>query len=549
MKKKYDAIVIGGGHNGLVNAAYLAKEGLDVAVFEKNSNLGGCSSTDETSWPGYKISTASYVLSLFTPGIINDLELKRHGLEIIPRRPSSYTPDLEGPGLVMGTLPSGENISYQEISRYSEHDAENFARYEGDLERVAKKIEPFIEMVPPNLSFRDFKENMARFGQTFKNLFSFGQDFEFACELMTGAATSILNQYFESDILKATLATDAIIGAMAAPSTKGSAYVLLHHVMGEAGGARGVWGYVRGGMGGLADSLKSCCKERGVDIFNEGYVRTVKTNEHGRVKGISFYNSSCPDLVELESSAVISSLSCESTFNYLVGRKNLPSRFLKSIDKIDYSSASAKINLALDQLPEFISGVDIERDFQILTGTTHIPNTMQDIENAFQDALQDKPSRKPILEMTIPSLLDSTVAPEGKHLMNIFVQYFPYNIDEIVGGKQTQKDVKEDFMDRCIDLINQHTKGDFASSVTNKQMLTPVDLEDKFSLTEGNLFQGAMKFPFQMSSFRPVAGYSDYRTPIKGLYMCGAATHPGGGVIGINGRNAAREVLRDLKKN
>ena len=548
MKKKYGAIVIGGGHNGLVNAAYLAKQGLDVALFEKNSNLGGCSSTDEFSWPGYKISSASYVLSLFTPEIIKDLELKKHGLDIISRKPSSYTPDLEGPGLVMGNLPSGKDISFQEIARYSLHDAENFARYEGDLERVARKIEPLIEMVPPNLSFRDFRENVSRFGEAFRTLFNLGKDFEFASELMTGAATPVLNEYFESDILKATLATDAIIGAMVAPSSKGSAYVLLHHVMGEAGGARGVWGYVRGGMGGLASALESCCIENRVDIFKDSFVRHVNVNEHGRAKGVLLFNPESSEPIDLESSTVISSLDCHRTFNYLVGRENLPTRFLKAIEKIDYSSGSLKINLALDQLPEFISGVDVERDFEFRTGTIHIPNTMQDIESAFQDALQGRPSKKPILEMTIPSILDPTISPEGKHLANIFVQYAPYELDESLGGRNAWYKVKDSFADSCIDLINQHTKNDFASSIIHRQVLTPKDLEGLFGLFGGNLFQGAMKFPSNMGSFRPVAGYSDYRTPIKGLYMCGAATHPGGGVIGINGRNAAREVLRDLKK-
>jgi phytoene dehydrogenase-like protein len=353
-----------------------------------------------------------------------------------------------------------------------------------------------------------------------------------AIELLTGAAAPILNRWFESEILKTTLATDAIIGAFTSPYQEGSAYVLMHHVMGEAGGARGVWGYVRGGMGGLADSLEKSCLELGVDIRRETSVDKILIDEKGRAYGVSANNE------VLDSKIVVSSVDPNLTFNHFIGKKHLPEDFFEAIMKIDYSSASAKINLALDRLPDF-NGVKRVWSSS-LKGTIHISPSMQYIEKAFDDAKYGYPSKNPVLEITIPSTVDSTLAPEGKHVMNIFVQYAPYNLKN-----GNWDDEKKEFGERCVDIIEEYSPG-FKDSILHTEVVSPLDLERIYGLTGGNIFQGAMKLS-QMFVMRPVAGWSDYRTPIKGVYMCGSAAHPGGGVMGTCGRNAAREILKDLK--
>lgn len=552
MHDKYDAVVIGGGHNGLVAAAYLGKAGKRVALIERNRTLGGCSSTDDTSWPGYKISSAAYVISLFQPKIIKELELKdRYGLTIIPRNPSSFTPDLEGPGLVLGNHPNGQSLTHTEISRYSKTDAESFSRYEKHLENIVKKIEPIIEEVPFNLQpFKNFSRlgvDLSQFLKTSVCMASLGSNLPHAFELFTGAATPILDRWFESDILKATLATDAIIGTHLAPSQKGSAYVLLHHVMGEAGGARGVWGYVQSGMGGLADALELACIDAQVDILKKHQVTKIMTNYSGRAVGVTveYGAGSNKTSSDIKTDVVVSSLDCNLTFFELLKSQGLSQKNIKKFQRIDYTSASLKMNLALDKLPKFRLGKEIARDFNPLTGTIHIPNTMQAIESAYADSQSGKPSECPILEMSIPSTVDPTVAPAGKHIMGIFIQYAPYQLNDHLGGPSGWDSLKDEFGNQCVDIIEEHAPG-FKDSIIHRQIITPLDLEKKFGLTQGNIFQGAMKFPMSMGPFRPIIGYADHRTPIKGLYLCGAATHPGGGVMGICGKNAALEILKDL---
>ena len=538
MKNKTDCIIIGGGHNGFTAAGYLAKAGKKVTILEKRNVLGGCSSTEEL-WDGFKISRTSYVISLFEPQIIKDLKLKENGLKILPRNPSSFTPDLNGPGLVLGH--SAENNA-KEIKRYNSNDAINYPLYESKLEKVAKTIETIISEIPPNLPINSKKmglveilKDLYKCGKLGKNALSLGDEIPFAVELMTGSTTPILERYFKSDILKATLATDAIIGAFISPSQTGSAYVLLHHVMGEAGGARGRWGYVEGGMGGLVDSLEKTCSDLGVEVFRNSPVKEIVVGNNKETRGVILDNGEF-----IEAKVVVSSLDSNLTFNHLVGMEHLPSGFYNNISNLDYSSASAKINLALDKLPNFCSMQD--RDESCLNGTIHISPTMEYIEKAFDDAKYGHPSSNPILEMTIPSTIDKTLAPEGKHVMNIFVQYAPYKLNPIHGSWDN---IKERFADRCCDIIEKYAPG-FKDSILHREILSPLDLEREYGLTGGNIFHGAMNFS-QMFSFRPVGGWADHKTPVDGLYMCGAATHPGGGVMGTCGKHAAEVILRDLK--
>lgn len=536
MKRNYDCLIIGGGHNGLVAAAYLAKAGKSVAVLERRHVLGGCANTEEL-WPGYRVSTAAYVISLFLPEIIRDLRLKQHGLEVLPRNPSSFTPTPDGRSLTMGP----DSVATQrEIAKFSKRDAEAYPKYEALLERIAACLEPVLSESAPSLlplpkSFRKLglgarMRDTGKLMSLYQAFSSLEGDLPEAIEFLTGAARPILERWFESDVLRATLATDAIIGAFASISSPGTAYVLLHHVMGEAGGARGVWGYVRGGMGGLADALQASCEQLRVDIYREAPVREIVVKKQ-RVEGVVL-----EDGKYLAAPIVASSVDANLTFLKFVDQQHLPAEFREAIQRIDYASASAKINVALNELPRFDC---LPEPGPHLNGTLHISPGLEYIEKAYTDALLGLPSEDPILEITIPSTVDPTVAPEGKHVMSMFVQYAPYRLKE-----GTWDERKEAFADRCIETLAKYAPN-VPAAIEHRQILSPLDLERTFGLTGGNIMQGAMHL-HQLFSMRPTAGWADHRSPIRGLYLCGAASHPGGGVLGACGRNASVEILRDF---
>ncbi|NOY30172.1 MAG: NAD(P)/FAD-dependent oxidoreductase [Planctomycetes bacterium] len=534
---KFDCLIIGGGHNGLVCAAYLAKAGRKVCVLERRHVLGGCATTEEL-WPGYKISTAAYVISLFQTQILRDLRLKEYGLKILPRSPSSFTPLPDGRSLTMGP---DETLNQREIGKFSMRDAAAYPRYEALLGRVAAALEPTLSQSAPDplplpkawrkiglaKKLRDGKK-LLDMHRAIKGL---GADLPEAVELLTGAARPILERWFESDVLMATLATDAIIGAFTSISSPGSAYVLLHHVMGEAGGARGVWGYVEGGMGGLADALEGACQELGVEIRRESPVHSIHTGRSG-VVGVGLEDGS-----QLSAAVVASSVDAHLTFEKLLSPDVLPEEFREAIARIDYSSASAKVNLALSEPPKFTChpNVGVGPHHQ---GTMHIGPSLDYLDRAYDDAKYGRPSDEPILELTMPTSVDSTIAPAGKHILSMFVQYAPYKLAE-----GNWDDRKEAFGDRCVEMLARYAPN-VPAAIEHRQVLSPLDLERTFGLTGGNIMQGAMS-PHQLYCFRPVAGWADHRSPVPGLYLCGAASHPGGGVMGACGRNAATEILRD----
>ncbi len=554
---KLDAIIIGGGHNGLVCAAYLARAGKRVCVLERRHVLGGCATTEEL-WPGYKVSTAAYVISLFLPQIIRELKLKQYGLNVLPRNPSSFTPLPDGRSLLLGPDPE---LCRREISKFSAKDAEAYPRYNAFLERVAAVLEPVLSQAAPDpLPLPDDWRHIG-LGKRFRDLkklwslrsalAELGDDLPATVELLTAAARPILDRWFETDVLKATLATDAIIGAFLAISSPGSAYVLLHHVMGEAGGARGVWGYVQGGMGGLAASLAAAATDLGVDIRRESPVAHILTHR-GRAVGVRL-----EDGTQFDADIVASSVDAHLTFEKFLGPDELPAFFSDAVSKIDYASASAKINLALSEPPQFTcipeKGVGPHHH-----GTMHIGPTLDYLERAYDDAKYGRPSDRPILEMTMATSVDHTIAPPGKHLLSIFVQYAPYKLSAAAtnypnqpqaeasgptGPASSWDDIKERFADRCIETLAEYAPN-IPSAIEHRQVLSPLDLERTFGITGGNIMQGAMN-PHQLFCFRPVAGWADHRTPVKGLYLCGAASHPGGGVLGACGKNAAEEILRD----
>jgi phytoene dehydrogenase-like protein len=529
---RFDAVVIGAGHNGLVTACYLARAGLRVLVLERRYVVGGACVTEET-FPGFKVSTAAYVNSLFHTAIVRDLNLGAHGYEVLPRDPSSFTPFPDGRSLIMG--PDAE-LTRKEIAKFSARDAERYPQYEEMLERVAAVVEPTLTMAPPDLQ-------RPRLGDL-RTLFSLGREFRRlgdgageAVEILTGAARPILDHWFESEELKGTLATDAIIGAMASPSIPGTAYVLFHHVMGEAGGARGVWGYMRGGMGGITQALAAAARDLGADIRCDAEVARILVRD-GRAAGVALASGD-----EFYAPVVASNADARVTFLGLLDRDALPEAFVADVERISYASASVKINVALAELPSFLALPGTEAGPQH-RGTIHICPDQDYIERAFDDAKYGRPSAEPVLECTIPSVVDPTVAPPGRHLMSMFVQYAPYELRD-----GSWDDEREAFADRCFDVLDEYAPN-FKRSVIARQVLAPVDLERVFNLTGGNIFQGAMT-PGQLFAFRPVPGYARYRTPISGLYLCGAAAHPGGGVMGTPGLNAAREILgrRRLRSN
>lgn len=533
----YDCIIIGGGHNGLVAAAYLAKAGRKVCVLERRHVLGGCAATEEL-WPGYKVSTAAYVISLFQMQILRELRLKEYGLTILPRSPSSFTPLPDGRSLLMGPDAA---LCQREIGKFSMRDAAAYPRYEALLERVAATLEPVLgEAAPDPLPLptswrkigigkrlRDAKK-VLDMHQAMKSL---GADLPEAVELLTGAARPILERWFETDVLRATLATDAIIGAFTSISSPGSAYVLLHHVMGEAGGARGVWGYVQGGMGGLSAALAAACVDLGVEIRRESPVHAIHTDKHGAC-GVGLEDGS-----QLSSRVVASSVDAHLTFERLLAPDVLPEEFRQAVARIDYSSASAKVNLALSEPPRFTC-VPTEGVGPYHHGTMHIGPSLAYLERAYDDAKYGRPSEKPILECTMATSVDSSIAPPGKHILSMFVQFAPY---QLAAGNWD--DLRESFGDRCVETLAEYAPN-IPGAIEHRQVLTPLDLERTFGITGGNIMQGAMPM-HQLYFFRPVAGWADHRTPVPGLYLCGAASHPGGGVMGACGRNAATEILRD----
>eukprot|EP00742_Colponemidia_sp_Colp-10_P008874 GILJ01009638.1.p1 GENE.GILJ01009638.1~~GILJ01009638.1.p1 ORF type:complete len:581 (+),score=102.40 GILJ01009638.1:22-1743(+) len=535
--QKWDAVIVGGGHNGLVASAYLAKEGKKVLLLERRHILGGAAVTEELH-PGFKYSRASYVLSLLRPTIKKDLELEKHGLKLLPRSPSSFTPMKDGRYLLLG--PDGK-LNHQEISKFSVKDAEAFDKYEGMLEKCAEFIDPMLDEVPLELHKKQpLKEQLSTLktvGGIASRAWKMGRHLTGFWEVLTAPASYILDKWFESEVLKATIATDGVIGAMVSPSTPGSGYVLLHHVMGETNGARGVWAYVQGGMGALSDAIAKAAVSHGARLETNQTVQRIVVN-NGKVQGVQLADGSV-----ISAPIVLSNATPHITYTKLVDPSLLPAEFNSHIRLIDYTAPQTKINMAVDRLPNFkaIPNGPDNQPGPHHRGTIHLgAETMAELEQCFNDAKEGQCSSRPLIEMTIPSALDSTIAPPGKHVVQLFVQYTPYQLKD---GSWKDPQQKEKFFNRCMDVIEEYAPG-FRSSVLHKDILTPVDLEEVFNLTGGNIFHGSVSL-HNLYFRRPAPGYADYRSPIEGLYLCGAGAHPGGGVMGAAGRNCASVVLKD----
>ncbi|KAM7072741.1 pyridine nucleotide-disulfide oxidoreductase domain-containing protein 2 [Molossus nigricans] len=544
LKPEYDAVVIGAGHNGLVAAAYLQRLGVNTAVFERRHVIGGAAVTEEII-PGFKFSRASYLLSLLRPQIYTDLELKKHGLRVHLRNPYSFTPMLkEGTKSLLLGMDMAEN--QKQIAQFSQKDAQAFPKYEAFMNSLALAAEPLLDAAPVDTE-AFWQGSLLRRLRSLSALMPLlragrilGARLPQYYQVLTAPITKVLDQWFESEPLKATLATDAVIGAMTSPHTPGSGYVLLHHVMGGLEGMQGAWGYVQGGMGALSDAIASSATAHGASIFTEKTVAKVQVSRGGRAQGVVLQDGS-----EVRSKVVLSNASPQVTFLQLLPQERLPEEFVERISQLDCRSPVTKINVAVDRLPDFSAAPNAPGGQPLPHHQCSIHLNCEDthlLQQAFEDAMDGRPSHKPMIELCIPSSLDPSLAPPGCHVVSLFTQYTPYTL---AGGRVWDEQERNAYADQVFACIEAYAPG-FQASVLGRDILTPPDLERIFGLPGGNIFHCAMTLD-QLYFARPVPLHSSYRCPVPGLYLCGSGAHPGGGVMGAAGRNAARVVFGDLK--
>ncbi len=533
MPQIYDAIIVGAGHNGLVTAGYLAGAGLRTLVLESRSVVGGACVTEEV-FRGYRVSTASYLCSLLQEKIIRDLELAKFGYEVFPKDPASFSPFPDGRYLLMW---SDTSRTCEEIRKFSARDAEAYPRYEEFLDRLARFIEPLLLETPPDLIHRPIQDWPKLFTLARRLKRMPADELSGQIRILTQSVKDFLDPWFESQQLKATLATDGVIGGNGGPYTPGTAYVLLHHTMGGVGGKRGLWGFVRGGMGTVTEALAASAQSRGAEIRTAAPIQQIVV-ESNRATGVVLANGE-----KISSRVVASNADPKRTFLKLVGERHLPEEFAAAVEAIKSEGCSMKINLALDGLPDFacLPGARLAPHHKT---TIHISPTLEYIERAYDDSKYGRPSERPMLEITIPTTYDSSLAPPGKHLMNVFLQYTPYSLSP--GVAPNWHALKERYADRVIDLVTEYAPN-LGNLILHRHVLSPLDLEEQFGLTGGNIFHGEMSLD-QLYCTRPLPGWAQYRTPIQGLYLCGSGTHPGGGVMGAPGHNAARQILKDWRK-
>jgi phytoene dehydrogenase-like protein len=526
--KTYDAIVIGAGHNGLVNACYLQRAGLDVLVVEKNGWVGGAATSRELT-PGWLYSNCSYVCSLFRPEIMRDLELPRFGLQVIPYEGGAvFTED----GDYLASY-RDHDAHRREFARWSARDAEAYERYARDVTRQCRFIQPLLMRTAPDptsLKLRDLGE-LLYLGRKFGGLTP--AEMAQTLRFWTMSISDFLDEYFETPVIKANLALSGIIGTALGPMSPGTAYVLLHHYMGEVDGSVGAWGYARGGMGAVTKALAESFQASG------GTIRTGAEVDHVTVKGGKATGLVLAGGEEIKGKLVVSNADVKRTFLKLVEEKELPEPFLRRVRNFKIRGSSGKVNIALDSMPEFPA---LPADSPCLRGDMHFTDTVERMERGYDDWKAGRWSADPFLDMVIPTTLDPTMAPAGKHFMSCFVQYAPPKID---GRDWTDAD-RDAFAETVIAQIAAYSPG-FRDRIVHMEVRTPREIEAEVGLTEGNIFQGELTFD-QLLFNRPVPGYAQYRSPVGGLYMCGSSTHPGGGVMGAPGRNAAAEILRDLKR-
>lgn len=525
----YDVIIIGAGHNGLVCAAYLAKAGLDVLVLEKRGVVGGAAVTEEFH-PGFRNSTCSYTVSLLNPTVIHDLELARHGLKIVERKASNFLP------LSDNYLLAGDGITREQIAKFSQADADRLPEYERRLEVIADTLRALVLQTPPNViegGLISAIPELLKSASIGKKLGDLSMEARRdLLDLFAKSAGDWLDGWFESEPIKAMLGFDSVVGNFASPYTPGSAYVLLHHVFGEVNGKKGAWGHAIGGMGAITQAMAACCVERGVTIRTDCGVEELRV-ENDRAVGVV---TAAGD--EIRGRAIVSNLNPSLLFKSIVPALAQPDDFRERIARYKNGSGTFRMNIALSELPHFTC---LPEPGDHLTAGIIMAPSLAYMERAYDDARQNGWSAEPIVEMLIPSTLDDSLAPDGKHVASLFCQH----VQPILSGGRNWDDHRDEVAQIMINTVDHHAPG-FAASVLGYKALTPLDLERDFGLVGGDIFHGALSLD-QLFSARPVLGYGDYRTPVRALYQCGSGTHPGGGVTGAPGHNAAREILKDVR--
>jgi phytoene dehydrogenase-like protein len=522
----HDVVVVGGGHNGLACAAYLARSGLDVLVLERRDVLGGAAVTEEP-WPGYQVSSASYVVSLMPQRIVDELELKRHGYDVSIITPDYFVPFPDGASLTLWGDMARDRAN---IARLSAHDAEAWVAFDAYFERVAKLLKDLLFVVPPNMRLAEVGR-WARTAGRFRGWT--GRDIHELVRLFTMSAADFLDEWFDDERVKGALATQAIIGAWCGPMMPGSAYVLMHHWIGEVDGHFGAWGWVKGGMGGVSQAMARAAEAAGATIRTGTAVARVAINSHGRAVGVELADGSL-----VRARVVVSNAHPTTTYLDLVGERYLPEDVVRDIRRYRTRSGSVKINLGLSRLPSFPAW---DQDGDVHRGLVALSPSMEYLERAFDDAKYGRASERPYAEAMFPTAHEQHLAPDGKHIMLAFTQYGPIELRE--GSWDTERDA---YAKRVIDEMARYAP-DLPDVIEHIEVLTPRDLEDRFGLLGGNIMQGELT-PDQMFSFRPIPFYGDHRTPVTGLYLCGGGTHPGGGVMGVPGRNASTVVAKDLRR-
>jgi phytoene dehydrogenase-like protein len=526
----YDVAIIGGGHNGLTCAAYLAGAGLSVVVLEKNAVAGGAAVTEEFH-PGFRNSVAAYTVSLLNPVVIRDLELARHGLKIVERPAANFWPVDERRYLLM---PYGLANRQRAVAAFSASDAERLPAYEAALERAASFLRELALSTPPNAG-GGVLEFIRGAGLGRRVLGLSLDDKRLLLDLFTKSAADYLAGWFESEVVKGALAFDGIVGSYASPFTPGTAYVLLHHCFGEVNGRTGVWGHAVGGMGAISQAMARAAEARGAEIRTGAPVAALIVEE-GQASGVLLGSGE-----RVTARAVAANVPPKLLFRDLVPPHALDADLRRRFTAIKSGSGTFRMNVALSELPDFLCRPGKEPQDHHGSGIIIGP-TIDYLERAYLDARAHGWSRRPVVEMLLPSTLDATLAPAGRHVASLFVQHVAPQLPE----GRSWDDAREEFADLVIDTVDEHAPN-FKASVIARQILSPLDLERRFGLVDGDIFHGQLTLD-QLFSARPLLGHADYRMPVPGLYLCGSGAHPGGGVTGLPGRNAAVEIIRDFKR-